>query len=292
MSEYYWDNKIEYLRNTRWLYYNDDYLEFLVKCVWKIKEPVNIVDYGCGYGYVGLKLLPMLPPGSTYTGVDKGHELIDNAKETFSNLQYITEFIESDISNIQIERRYDIAICHAFLLHMTDSKSVLKIMIDSVLDNGKVICFEPHWIAGMSNISFDGVEQSKLVRLGILQGLYEKDFERTGKDGNIGMKLPIMLSQLGLKNVECRVSDKVIFLDQNSKTTTKDKLFNALKEDGLGAKPGDENQVINDLMNRGLTISEASGQYNAELMFSNICSQDTWLTYAPNMKISFGTVQR
>jgi hypothetical protein len=33
MSEYYWDNKIEYLKNTRKLYYNDDYLEFLVKTV-------------------------------------------------------------------------------------------------------------------------------------------------------------------------------------------------------------------------------------------------------------------
>lgn len=50
MSEYYWDKKVEYLRNTRWLYYNDDYLEFLVKGVWKIKGPVNIIDFGCGYG--------------------------------------------------------------------------------------------------------------------------------------------------------------------------------------------------------------------------------------------------
>ncbi|SPY13249.1 type 12 methyltransferase [Paenibacillus polymyxa] len=47
MSEYYWDIKIDYLRNTRWLYYNDDYLEFLIQKVWKINKPVEIVDYGC-----------------------------------------------------------------------------------------------------------------------------------------------------------------------------------------------------------------------------------------------------
>ncbi|MGO4373545.1 hypothetical protein AB4Z21_22820, partial [Paenibacillus sp. MCAF20] len=67
MSDYYWDTQFEYLRNTRKLYYNDDYLEFLIKIVWKITTPVNIIDYGCGYGFLGLKLLPMLPEGSTFT---------------------------------------------------------------------------------------------------------------------------------------------------------------------------------------------------------------------------------
>lgn len=102
MSEYYWDKKVEYLRNTRWLYYNDDYLEFLVKGVWKIKGPVNIIDFGCGYGYLGLKLLPLLPEGSTYTGIDKGTELISKAKEIFQELPYTAEFIIGDIEEIKI----------------------------------------------------------------------------------------------------------------------------------------------------------------------------------------------
>lgn len=72
MDQYYWDDKLEYLTSTRDLYYNDDYLEFLVKSVWKIHESVHIVDYGCGYGYLGLKLLPLLPQGSRYTGITFG----------------------------------------------------------------------------------------------------------------------------------------------------------------------------------------------------------------------------
>ncbi|OMF47801.1 hypothetical protein BK136_02600 [Paenibacillus amylolyticus] len=46
MSDYYWDDQIEYLRNMRWLYYNDDYLEFLflVQRVWKIKNLVDIIN--------------------------------------------------------------------------------------------------------------------------------------------------------------------------------------------------------------------------------------------------------
>jgi 2-polyprenyl-3-methyl-5-hydroxy-6-metoxy-1,4-benzoquinol methylase len=126
MSEYYWDSTIEYLRNTRGLYYNDDYLEFLVKNVWKMNAPVNIVDYGCGYGYLGLKLLPLLPEGSTYTGIDKGEDLIKEAREVFDKLPYSTEFIQGDIEDMFVHRQYDVAICHAFLLHMANPRMILQ----------------------------------------------------------------------------------------------------------------------------------------------------------------------
>ncbi|WP_408070210.1 hypothetical protein [Butyrivibrio sp. JL13D10] len=32
--------------------WNNDYFEFLVKCVWKIDKPVRIIDFGCGYGFL------------------------------------------------------------------------------------------------------------------------------------------------------------------------------------------------------------------------------------------------
>ncbi|MEH7458669.1 methyltransferase domain-containing protein, partial [Bacillus sp. JJ1127] len=93
MKDYYWDNKLEYLKNTRDLYYNEDYLGFLVNSVWKISKPVHIIDYGCGYDYLGLKLLPLLPIGSKYTGIDKGEQLVNEAKKLFQELPYESEFI-------------------------------------------------------------------------------------------------------------------------------------------------------------------------------------------------------
>lgn len=292
MSEYYWDHKIEYLRNTRGLYYNDDYLEFLVKTVWKILKPVNIIDYGCGFGYLGLKLLPLLPEGSTYTGIDKGNELINTAREVFLNQTYPSEFFVCDIEDFTTDRKYDIAMCHAFLLHMSDSKKVLQKMIDCVSDDGMVICFEPHWIANMSNYCLDELEQSKVIKLGILQKLYEGDCNHKGKDGNVGIKLPIYLSQLGLRNVECRVSDKVNFLDQNMDLLSKQSLYNSLREEGLGELPGEKEEFLHNLVNRGLMFNEAMNQYEAELLFSKEFDDNSYLTYAPNMKITFGTVKR
>ncbi|RED66181.1 class I SAM-dependent methyltransferase [Cohnella lupini] len=292
MSDYYWDNQIDYLRNTRWLYYNDDYLEFLIHRVWKINEPVKIIDYGCGYGYLGLKLLPMLPEGSTYTGVDKGKDLINKAIELFTNLPYHTEFIVGDVEELNIDYKYDIAMCHAFLLHMDEPKSILKKMIQSVANNGKIICFEPHWIANMANFGFDGLAQSKVIHLGILQKLFEEDAKQSGKDGNVGMNVPILLSQLGIKNIDCRVSDRVNFLDQNMEKFNKERLYHSLREEGIGQAPGDYNETVDNLKKRGLAGEEAEKQYEAELLLSQQFGESSWLTYAPNMKISFGTVMR
>ena len=292
MSDYYWDHQIEYLRNTRWLYYNDDYLEFLVQRVWKIDKPVNIIDFGCGFGYLGIKLLPLLPEGSTYTGIDKGEELINKAKDIFLNTTYQSEFIVGDIGVVQIKCRYDIAICHAFLLHMSEPVAIIQKMIDCVVDNGRIICFEPHWIANMSNYILDGLEQSKVIQLGILQKLFEKDTKNNGKDGNIGMRVPIILSQLGVKNVECRVSDRVNFLDQNMDESSKRSLFQSLREEGLGQEPDELAVVIQNLLDRGVTEEEANKQYEAEKLFSEEFGERSWLTYAPNMKITSGIIKR
>ncbi|MGE6346124.1 class I SAM-dependent methyltransferase [Bacillus mycoides] len=292
MEEYDWNSKLEYLRNTRDLYYNDDYLSFLVNTVWKISEPVHIVDYGCGYGYLGLILLPLLPNGSKYTGIDSGEALIAEARELFRSLPYESEFIEGDATEIELENKYDIAVSHAFLLHMNSPKTMLQKMINSIKEGGKIICFEPNWISNMSSYTLDGLIQSEIIQLGVLQKLFEEDAHRSGKDGNIGMKIPMYLSKLGVKNIECRVSDKVNFLDSNLNQNDKQGLYNSLKEEGIAGNPGDKQQFIERLMSRGLTFAEALAQYEAELRFFEVFHIHSALVYAPNMKITYGEIRR
>lgn len=293
MGEYYWDTQIEYLRNSRVLFYNDDYIEFLVRTVWKIENPVHLIDFGCGYGYLGLKLLPLLPKGSTYTGIDLGDKLLHEARELFAPLPYKAVFLQGDIQEISLERKYDIAISHAFLLHVPNPMDTLKKMIDCVVDTGKVITFEPHWISNASNFYLQGHDQSRFVQLGLLQKLYEQDAARSGKDGNIGMKIPIYLSRLGLKDIECRVSDKVNFLHPNMEVDSKNRLYTRLLESGYADAPNEDRDVfINNLIERGATVEEAEIQYENELFLSKELNLESYLTYASNMKITFGSVTR
>lgn len=290
METYDWNSKLAYLKNTRDLYYNSDYVSFLVNSVWKISEPVHVVDYGCGYGYLGLLLMPLLPEGSKYTGIDSGETLLAEARELFRSLPYESEFLEGDAIEIELNDTYDIAICHAFLLHMSSPKTMLQKMIHSVKSGGKIICFEPHWISNMSSYTLDGENQSEIIQLGILQNLFESDTQRSGKDGNIGMKIPRYLSELGVKNIECRVSDKVNFLDSNMHHNDKNDLYQSLKEEGIAGDPGDKQQFVERLMARGLTYDDALAQYEAELRFFKIFHVHSSLVYAPNMKITFGDI--
>lgn len=258
-----------------------------MQSVWKIDKPVHMIDFGCGYGYLGLKLLPLLPTGSKYTGVDAGVKLIEHAKELYKDLPYETEFIVGDIQVITFEQKYDMAICQAFLMHMPDPKKVLTKMIDCVAEQGRIVCFEANWIANMANY-YDGIDQSKVIQLGLLQKLYELDAKREGKDGNIGIKLPIYLSQLGVKNIQCRVSDKVNFLDPSSDPEEMDKLFKSIRGDA----PGERNQYIRNLMDRGITFEEAQQMFESERLLSESSMRITYCTSAPNMKITFGNIVR
>lgn len=291
LETYDWNNKLTYLKNTRDLYYNDDYVSFLVNTVWKITKAVHIVDYGCGYGYLGLVLMPLLPEGSKYTGIDSGETLLAEARELFRLLPYDSEFLEGDATEIELNDKYDIAICHAFLLHMTTPETMLQKMIHSVKKGGKIICFEPHWISNMASYLLDGEKQSEFIQLGVLQKLFESDTQRNGKDGNIGIKISIYLSELGVKNIECRVSDKVNFLDSNMHHNDKNDLYQSLKEEGIAGDPGDKQQFVERLIARGLTYDNALAQYEAELRFFKAFHLHSSLVYAPNMKITFGEIE-
>lgn len=49
----YWSEQVLYLQRREKNRWNEDYLQFLVQNVWKIHEPVKILDCGCGYGWIG-----------------------------------------------------------------------------------------------------------------------------------------------------------------------------------------------------------------------------------------------
>ena len=79
----YWESRLNYLKACRKSFWNEDYLEFLVEKVWKVERPVRILDCGCGFGYVGQMLLPLLPEGSSYTGIDFSRNMVEEGKRLF-----------------------------------------------------------------------------------------------------------------------------------------------------------------------------------------------------------------
>jgi len=174
MNANYWNDKAYWLKAMRTGWFNEDYIEFLVEKVWKIRKPVNVIDFGCGYGYVGLILLPVLPEGSTYTGVDIAGNLLNEAKTIFESSVYTTTFIKADLNDYIPNKKYDIAISQAVLRHIPDAKNILNKMLQSTIDGGFVICMETDLEMEKAGQYFSGLDHTELEMLPLMRKLWKK----------------------------------------------------------------------------------------------------------------------
>lgn len=255
MEKQIWDTKIEYLKNTRNHFWNDDYFEFLVKNVWKLNKPIDIIDFGCGFGFLGIKLLPLLPKGSTYTGVDIGGELLEKATQIFSNSPYKTKFIKADLTEFSTDEKYDLAICQAVLRHIPEYKIVFGKMIDSVVNNGMVICIEVNRRMENSGLYIDEKEIDYSERDNIVAKKWLTELQEGGRDYMAGIKIPVLMEKNGLKNVGVRVNDFVEFVSSNQdKDKYSEHLDMFLKEHDISISK-DESSNISAINVRSLLIS-------------------------------------
>lgn len=293
MSNYEWNDKADYLQKSREIFWNADYLEFLINAVWKIRKPVDIADFGCGLGYLGSVFLPLLPKGSTYTGFDKGNKLIDEAKEIFEKAPFKTTFIEQDLLTYEPKEIFDIVMCQAVLMHIPNSSDILRKMISSAKTGGLVICSEINWNVINAAFYIDGIDINRHCNLGILQKLWVEENNRNNVDRCIGVKIPVLMQQLGLSNVGIRMNDCVQFVNPNENATEHEKHLTSFLTGGWDNETGEKLEIIDGLCKRGLTEDEATRQYDCEKEIHDYVRKnknELFAVHAPSMFISYGTV--
>ena len=292
-----WDDKFDYLKLTRSLYLNIDYLQFLVEKVWKITKKVDVVDFGCGYGYLGLVLMPLLPEGSTYTGVDISEELINKGREIFKSVSFKYKFILSSANGVpEKDDTFDIAICNSVLMHIPEPDAVLTEMKRITKNNGMIISCESNWNAVNALMYIDGIKKSKITDLGFLQILFERVHEKTKTDGNIGMKMPVIMARNNIKNIQARISDAVRIILADVKNEEQDSIYTSLQSDGFGTEFNDEQKSakINWFMETGFSREEATEYLEKEIKLNEIFrNRDNLnLVYAAAMTFCFGYVRK
>lgn len=294
MSENYWNDKVDWLKAIRAGWFNEDYIEFLVDKVWKIREPVDIIDFGCGYGYVGLILLPILPKGSTYTGIDIADNLLSEAQNIFKNIGYETTFVKADLNDYVTNEKYDIAISQAVLRHIPDAKNILDKMIQSVIDGGLVICMETDMEMEKAGQYFSGLDHTELGMMPLMRKMWKKEVLDGGRDYRFAVKIPSLMQEIGLHDVRIRISDSAIFINPYE-----DKLIHSKKYDTLTKAWGWNKQLtkeektnyIDSLISRGLSKNEAELYANYEQVIRKHVMENkesACIIKAPCTVISFG----
>lgn len=295
--EGYWDDGDEYLRESPFLQHNQDYLEFLVRRVWKLNQPVNLVEFGSGSGKMGWQLLPFMHPNSTYTGFDQSSELISKAHQAYKRAPWKAEFQVGSIYAAPFrEGSFDVALTHTVLMHVPHPEKVLQEMIRVTRAGGLVITCEANRNTHTALLHIDEVNHQEATPLELFQTINREIRKRTGVDHNIGIKLPVLMHKAGLKHIQVRLSDAVRFLFPPLDTEEKKRLFKAICNEGYGQpKPNDE-QLAKwkaNIMGYGISEKDAEAEIARELEEDFLNKGNRYHTvYASLLTWSFGVVEK
>ena len=295
--EGYWDNAADYLDLCYPLQHNEDYLEFLVSRVWRLDQVCRIVDFGCGFGNIGLKLMPLLAQGSTYTGIDENANLIDRGRQVWAQTSWPAEFFEGDVHQTPFDdSTFDIAITHTVLMHVPYPEKVLQEMIRVTKPNGLVITCEANRNAHTALLHIEEVNRQETVPLELFQTINRDIRKRTGVDHNIGMKMPVLMHKAGLKHIQIRLEDAVRFLYPPIDTEYKKRIYDAICSQGYAQKQRNAEERAQwkaNLMAYGITALEAEAEITRELAEDFLTKGDQFHTvYASLLTWSFGTVEK
>lgn len=287
----YWNENSNGVDISKKYFWNKDYLKFLIDNVWNISRPIDIIDFRCGDGSFGRDLMKLLPEGSTYTGVDNKY-FVQKAKENIKAENISFKFIELNLYNFKENKKYDLAICQTALRHMNNPICILKNMIDSVKINGLIICIEVNREFEEKGLFIDGISYSEICTSFDFHKLWEKELECEGRDYSIGIKLPFYMEKLGLKDINIRMNDKVIYVNPNMNDYCK-KLEGFKTINGWNKYISDENKekIIALFMNRGINRVDAENYIKIQSKISEFFKEDNLrksFLKVPSLFITYG----
>jgi ubiquinone/menaquinone biosynthesis C-methylase UbiE len=295
--EGYWDGGDEYLRQCFILQHNPDYLEFLVRRVWKLDPACRLAEFGCGAGKMGLQFMPFLGQGSRYTGIDQSSELIAKGRQAWAHTPWPAEFHEGSIYATPFaDDSFDVTLAHTVLMHVPYPEKALQEMIRVTRPNGLVIACEANRNAHTAMLHIDEVNHQETVPLELFQTINREIRVRTGVDHNIGAKLPVLMHRAGLKQVQIRVSDAARFLYPHLDSDDKIRLFKAICDEGYGQpRPTDEQRERwkANLVRLGISKADAEAEINRELEEDFLAKGGGYHTvYVSLLTWSFGVVDK
>ena len=198
--------------------WSEDTLEVLAKWL-GVKPGMTAVDVGCGLGYLGYTYWPFFGAGGRYFGIDKSHKLIQDATEAAKEWATDGEarFVTGDIYRIPLPAGIaDWVTCQVVMIHLKDPELALSEMVRVAKPGGLVTCIEPDNLSNALANAYWSVPafsiEDQLLRKKVTL-ICSKGRIKLGRgDDNIAPKIPKMMKELGLLDIEIRNNDRVQLL--------------------------------------------------------------------------------
>lgn len=286
----FWNEKLDYLKRTRNTCFHSEYVEYLIKSVFNICKPIQILDCGCGYGYLARLLLQHLPEGSTYTGVDFAANLIAFGKKEYKNTPWKIDFVEADFFSWQSIKKYDMVIEMAVLRHISNPEGFLQKMISHAKPGGLIVSIECNREFECDGLYIDGLDYFTLCEHSGLTKKWQTELSRRERDYAIAMRVPDLMRKAGLSDIGVRMGDMVNYVTPETEN------YEQLKEDFISyndwnanLEPSQREDRIRHFMTRNMTRREAE-EYcdrNKIIMEALNAKDSTYLFFKPHM-IAFG----
>lgn len=287
----FWNKKLEYLLRTRRSYWNADYMEFLIKQVWKIDKPVKVLDCGCGYGFMGLMLMPLLPEGSTYTGVDFAENLLEQGNILFEREGIKAKFVCKNVMEYQPNETYDVVICQAVLRHLNEPEAFIRKMIALGRKGAYIICIDANREFECDGLYVDGMDYAELCKHEGLEKNWQTELTMQGRDYAIAIRTAHIMEKLGLQSVEVRMNDKVEFVTPTKLDyEQRKKDFLDYNDWNLEFSYEEKEKVIQHFISHGVSRKEAEDYCNRNVRIMEFFAKNAsaGYTFMKGQMISYG----
>lgn len=287
----FWEEKLEYLLRSRKNSWNVDYVEFLVRKVWKIERPVKVLDCGCGFGFLGLQLLPFLPEGSTYTGIDFAEKLLEQGRQIYESRGMRAEFIHKNVYDYHAANRYDLVICQAVLRHLDNPESFLEKMISFAKESAYIVCIDSNREFECDGLYVDGMDYAQLCRHGGLEKHWQAELLNQGRDYAAAIRTAHTMRKLGLQEIQVRMNDRVEFVTPQSAEYEQTKQdFIQYNDWCTGMSQAERERVIKSFIASGAKREEAEEYCDRNIWISDFFKENpsAGYTFVKGTMISYG----
>lgn len=208
-------HSLEYIDDSRYEWWNRDYLEVLLRRV-GIDHVGVIADIGIGAAHWTALIGPYAKRLTRVIGVDIEEHWLAKAHETLAAAlpQVLTTLSKGDVHNLPVDDDVaDLVTCQTLLMHCSSPERAVNEMVRITRPGGWLLLVEPVNLLNRAQL-FDAIafldpaDQVKLLELWSEYHLALK--ESSGMDRDIAASLPRLLIGSGIEQVNVFANDRMM----------------------------------------------------------------------------------